>query len=59
MKTGTGTEWAGLMSSNVGSKETEVTTVGWWVRCEKAVGKGSEKEGEALGTWEHFCQEEL
>lgn len=44
---------------SVGSKETEVITVGGWVRGEKAVGKGSEKEGDILGTQEHFCQEEL
>lgn len=43
----------------MGSKETEVITVGGWVRGEKAVGKGSEKEGDILGTREHFCQEEL
>lgn len=43
----------------MGSKETEVITVGGWVRGEKAVGKGSEKEGDILGTQEHFCQEEL
>lgn len=56
MKTGTGQEWAGLVSVNVGSKETEITTVGGWVRGEKAVGKGSEKEGEVLGTWELFVR---
>lgn len=59
MKTGTGQEWAGLVSVSVGSKETEVITVGGWVRGEKAVGKGSEKEGDILGTQEHFCQDEL